>query len=97
MGIQMVAEDVSKRSFISESEAQPRFDELMARVKRGETISITQDGRVVAELSPGSQRRFEERGRSKALSEFLEEKATWPPMNVTREEILAWRHEGHRW
>lgn len=93
----MVAEDVGKRLFVSETEAQRRFDELMARVEHGETIAIMREGRVVAELSPGSEPEFDREQAQESVARFLEERSKWPATNVTREEILAWRHEGHRW
>ena len=93
----MVAEEVGKRVFVSESEVPECFSDLMARVAEGETVAITRNGKVVAELSPEPEPEFDRERAEAAVARFLEERAKWPPTNVTREEILAWRHEGHRW
>ena len=95
----MVAERVGKQSFLKISEVRERFDEIMARVENGETVSITRKGRVVAELSPKSESEADPEERKAAFDRFWEElrelrKAE--PTGVTREEILKWRHEGHK-
>lgn len=92
----MVAEDVGRRLFVSESEVKERFEELLAEVELGETIAVMRDGRVVALLSPSSETTIGDDERREAFERFLEERAKWPRTNITREEILASRHEGHR-
>ena len=95
----MVAEDVGKRMVVSESEVPECFSDLMARVAEGETVAITRNGNVVAELSPGPEPEpeFDQERAEAAVARFLEDRAKWTLTNVTLEEILAWRHEGHRW
>ena len=78
------------------AEAQAGFAELIRDVERGESVAITCGGKTVARLAPAMQER-DAVSRSEALAQFLREKAAWKPVNVTREEILAWRHEGHKW
>ena len=95
-GSPMVAEDVSKRFVCSEDYVRERFDELMARVGRGETVAITREGRVVAELSPQSEPEFDREQAKAAVAKFREERARLGPINATIEELMAWRHEGHR-
>ena len=34
--------------------------------------------------------------RRRAVDGFLESRRKWKKVKVTTEEILAWRHEGHR-
>ena len=34
--------------------------------------------------------------RRRAVERFLESRRKWKKVKVTTEEILAWRHEGHR-
>lgn len=34
--------------------------------------------------------------RRQAVESFLESRRKWKKVKVTTEEILAWRHEGHR-
>lgn len=93
----MVAEHTEARSVWSVGEAKQRFDEVIRLVEQGKTAAIVRDGKVVAELKPASSSEFTVEEREAAVAKFLEERANWPPTGVTREEILAWRHEGHRW
>ena len=83
----MVGEQIGKQSFLKISEAKERFDE---------TIRILREGRVVAELSPGTERPFDRENAEEVVADFRKERATWAKVKVTRDEILAWRHEGHR-
>ena len=92
----MVGEQIGKQSFLKISEAKERFDEIVARVENGETIRILREGRVVAELSPGTERPFDRENAEEVVADFRKERATWAKVKVTRDEILAWRHEGHR-
>ena len=92
----MVAEKIGKRAFLEISDVRERFDEVFARVEDGESVAILRDGRVIAELLPGPEQQIDPDVRREAFERFLEERAKWPRTNVTREEILASRHEGHR-
>ena len=95
----MVAEDVGGRVLISEREVPERFSELMARVERGETVAIMRNGKVVAEFSSGSEPGFDREKAEAAVKRFREQMEEWrktEPTGITREEILKWRHEGHR-
>ena len=95
----MVAERVEGRSVIPLAEFREQLDEVLARVEEGETVTITRDGKIVAKLSPVSETQVgSEEGRDEA-QRFLEEVRELRggrTTGVTREEILAWRHEGHR-
>ena len=95
----MVAEDVGKRVFVTAAEAQDRFSELIARLERGETVAIMRDGRVEVELKPSSEPpRTSEEQRAAVLRfwEQTRELRRKEPTGITREEILRWRHEGHK-
>ena len=78
------------------SEVRESFDEVIARVEGGESVAIMRDGLLVAELLPGLEPKDEPEARREAFARFLEERAKWPRTNITREEILTSRHEGHR-
>lgn len=78
------------------SDVRESLDEVIARVEEGESVAILRDGRVVAELLPGKGPNIDPEARREAFEHFLEERAKWPRTNLTREEILASRHEGHR-
>ena len=92
----MVAEHTQARSVCSAQDAKERFDDLLQLVGNGETVEIVSDGRVVAELKPASSSAFTEEERKAAVAKFREERAKWEPINATIEELMAWRHEGHK-
>ena len=75
-------------------EAEARLSELLTEVKKGETIAIMEDGKNVAHLVPADEQERLERQR--AVERFRERRAGWERVEVTTEEILAWRHEGHQ-
>ncbi|MDE2966675.1 MAG: hypothetical protein OXS30_04180 [Chloroflexota bacterium] len=92
----MVTDQAGKRTFLQLSEVRESFDDVIARVEVGESVAIMRDGEVVAELLPGSEPKDDPETRREAYERFLEERAKWPRTNITREEILSSRHEGHR-
>ena len=82
---------------IPASEAKTHFARLLSAAARGETIAITRHGRRVARLVPDEDGR---RARVERALENLERRAKerrekFGPVRV--EEILAWRHEGHKY
>ena len=79
---------------IQSTEAKARFSELLRNVEHGETIAITRHGKTVAHLIPARDQ--EQAERDAAVDRFLKRRASWRPTGMTREEILAARHEGHR-
>lgn len=93
----MVAEEIGNRVLCPIDEFRGRIDELLACVESGETVAVTYEDRVLAVLAEGAGPGFYTKASWNRLADFLEVKATWAPTNVTREEILAWRHEGHKW
>ncbi len=80
---------------VQTSEVRARLDELLRTVEGGETVVITRHGKKIAHLVPAAQQERAE--RRAAIQRFLEKRATWKPIRITKEEILAWRHEGHRY
>jgi prevent-host-death family protein len=74
-------------------EAKTHLPRLIRAVEQGETVIITRHGRPVAKLAPvGDQRRenvAEVMKRMEALRRRL------PKVSI--DEILAWRHEGHKY
>jgi prevent-host-death family protein len=79
---------------IQVSRARRRLAEMLRAVERGESFAITRHGKTVARLVPAASP--EAQARREAVARFLALRGTWGKVNVTREEILAWRHEGHR-
>jgi prevent-host-death family protein len=78
---------------VQASEAKTHFARLLDEVERGETIIITRHGQAIARIVPEARLRQEE--IDQAVEDIKElRKQTGA---VTREEILAWRHAGHKY
>ena len=75
-------------------EVESRFAELLRVVEYGESIAITRHGKTVAHLVPAVDH---ERASSQkeAVKRFRAWRRQRPRTGMTREEILAARHEGH--
>ncbi|HEX7776343.1 MAG TPA: type II toxin-antitoxin system prevent-host-death family antitoxin [Parvibaculum sp.] len=78
---------------IQASEAKARFSSLLDDVERGETIAITRHGKVIARLEPERDQR--QAKVAETIAKIKEFRKTMP--RVTLEEILQWRHEGHKY
>jgi prevent-host-death family protein len=78
---------------VSAYEAKTHLPRLIRAVERGETVIITRHGKPVAQLGPVQDRRREE------IAEVIErmKRARAKRPKVSLEEILAWRHEGHKY
>ena len=74
--------------------AKARLAELLRDVERGESITITRNGKKVAALVPIKD--DERERRKQAMDRFMQMRSKWKPTGMSREEILAARHEGHR-
>jgi prevent-host-death family protein len=78
---------------IQASDAKARLSQLLDEVERGETIVITRHGRAIARIIPEADRRRQE--IDEALAHIRElRKHTG---EVSLEELLAWRHEDHKY
>lgn len=78
---------------VNVADAKARFAELMRRAEEGEEIVIARDNEPVLRLVP-----FENSARANgraAIEEFLKLRAKMKP--TTLEEVLSWRHEGHKY
>ena len=80
---------------IRATEAKARLAELLRAVETGETVAITRRGKPVAHLVPAPDR--ERDRRKEAVARFRERRRRWRRIDVSTDEILAARHEGHRW
>lgn len=79
---------------VHETEAKAQLADLIGDVENGEFIAITRNGKDVAALVPFDD--AERERRRQGVESFLESRRKWKKVKVTTEEILAWRHEGHR-
>ena len=74
-------------------EAKTHLSELLARVEAGEEFVIARGNEPVARLVPIDERV----GRRTAIEDLLAFRDSGRIKPVTRDEILAWKHEGHRY
>jgi prevent-host-death family protein len=80
---------------IQATEAKAHLAELLRAVERGESFAITRHGKAIAHLTPAST--ADEQARRAALARFRARRRDWEKAAMTTAEILAARHEGHRW
>ena len=80
---------------IQATEAKTHLAQLLSAVERGETIAITRHGKPVAHLVPAENQ--DRAARETAVERFKAWRATWKGIDMSIEEILAARHEGHRY
>ena len=78
---------------VQSSDAKTHLTQLLTDVERGETIVITRHGRPIARLVPELDQRAEAIQRTMDQIRVL--RATVPAISLS--EILAARHEGHRY
>ena len=78
---------------VDASEAKTKLSSLLDEVERGETILIRRRGRRIARVVPEPRRRQEE--IDAALEDISELRKHTGKVSI--EEILAWRHEGHKY
>jgi prevent-host-death family protein len=78
---------------IQASEAKAHLPSLLDAVERGETIVITRHGKPIARIVPEADRRQVELDR--VMAEIEEFRQTMP--RIPLEELLAARHEGHKY
>ncbi|MER9063405.1 type II toxin-antitoxin system Phd/YefM family antitoxin [Mesorhizobium sp. M0184] len=72
-------------------EAKTHLSELLAKIEAGEEVIISRGNDPIAKLS-----RIHKDNRLDALIDEVRA-ARAKAKSVTTEEILAWRHEGHRY
>src|SRR5579864_5774236 len=78
---------------VQSSKAKTHLPQLLDEVERGATIVITRHGRRIARLVPEDGRRWEDVSRAVDELQALRKGAG----TITREELLALRHEGHKY
>lgn len=76
------------------TEARRHWGRLLNDVERGKTVTITRYGRVVARVVPVQA--TEDPSYKEAVERFRRRRAERQPVDMSIEEILRARHEGHR-
>jgi prevent-host-death family protein len=75
------------------SDAKAKWAELLDEVERGRTVRITRHGKTIARVVPEAEVRSVEVAEAIARLRALREKVVKAPLA----EILASRHEGHKY
>ena len=75
------------------SEAKAKWAELLDEVERGRTVRITRHGRTIARLVPEEDRRAAE--IAEAIKDLKALSRTFGKAPL--DEVLASRHEGHKY
>jgi prevent-host-death family protein len=75
-------------------EAKNRLSELLDLAEKGESVTITRRGKPIATLN-AVKPAFDLEARKKLVAEVAAARKTLPP--ITREEIRAAIHGGHRY
>lgn len=78
---------------IRASEAKIKLSQLLDEVERGETAVITGRGRAIARITPEANCRQREIAAARADIEELRKQTG----KISVAELLAWRHEGHKY
>ncbi len=74
-------------------DAKTRLSELLDRVAKGETFQITKHGRPVGKLVPPDSAR-DPQAMAEAVARLKLFRGTFK--GLSREELIALKHEGHR-
>ena len=80
---------------VQATEAKAHLAQLLSAVERGESIAITRHGKPIAHLVPAVGQ--DRDSRRAAVERFRAERSTWKGAGMSIEEILAARHDGHRY
>ena len=78
---------------VQSSDAKARLPQLLDAVERGETIIITRHGRAIARIVPEVDSQAAE--TRKAMDRIAVFRQTMPDLSL--DEILSARHEGHKY
>jgi prevent-host-death family protein len=78
---------------VQASDAKTHLPQLLDDVEAGETIVITRHGKPIARLVPDEEHRKAEAAAAVEAIRALRKRM----VKATLDEILAWRHEGHKY
>ncbi|HJS84470.1 MAG TPA: type II toxin-antitoxin system prevent-host-death family antitoxin [Acetobacteraceae bacterium] len=89
---------MTMQSVVEEQDAN--LAELLDRVERGEEVTIARSGRPVARMTPAPAVAYDvasARAAVQAIFDLREELRREGVAPITLEELLAARHEGHKY
>jgi prevent-host-death family protein len=76
------------------AEAKAKFSEMLRRAGEGEEIVVTSHGRPVARIVPPGDARPP---RDQWIADLMELRRGGRTIKATRDEVVAWIREGHRY
>jgi prevent-host-death family protein len=82
---------------VQASVAKTHFSQLLDEVERGQTIVILRHGQPIARIVPDEKGRQQRARQAIENIQKLGEQIRRETGGATIEEILAWRHEGHKY
>ncbi len=88
---------------VSFTEAKAKLAALVDRAEAGEEIIITRHGHPAARLVPGNPSKATVKksrrmpGAKYTVAEAVARIKAAPRINATIEEIISWKHEGHKY
>ncbi len=82
---------------LTATEAKSRFAALLGDVERGETILITRHGKTVARIVPDQIETATQTRADNAVRKLRSLRDTLPKTATSLDDMLAWKHEGHRY
>ena len=82
---------------VQATQAKARLAEFLRLAEQGETIAITRHGKTVAHLVPAHVQERADYSEAVERVRALRAESKRLGIKMTREEILAARHEGHRY
>lgn len=80
---------------ITATELKANVSAVLGDVERGQSVEITRHGKVIARMEPTAPLRLREIER--AMERMEELRRSLPKSGITIDDILKWRHEGHRY
>jgi prevent-host-death family protein len=80
---------------VATTELKAKLSEILGDVERGETIGVTRHGKTIARIVP--EHRHDPEQVRQAIEGLRNLRASLPKKGVTLEDVLKWRHEGHRY
>lgn len=81
--------------YVATTELKAKLSEILGDVERGEIVGVTRHGRTIARIMP--ERHGDREEVRRAIEDTRRLRDSLPKTGVTLEDVLKWRHEGHRY
>ena len=80
---------------VATTELKAKLSEILGDVERGETIGVTRHGKMIARIVP--EHRHDREQVREAIEGLRNLRTSLPKTGISLEDVLKWRHEGHRY